>query len=66
MAHNFIYDLLFEIFVPTLDSIGASVRWIFNRKNRTYKEIYNLKNNTLIGFIFSVVVFILIYYLLIY
>ena len=66
MAHNFIYDLLLEIFVPSLDTIGASIRWIFTRKNRTFKEICKLKNNGWIGFIFTVLVFALLLYLLNY
>ncbi|CAN5367388.1 hypothetical protein BH10BAC1_BH10BAC1_02240 [soil metagenome] len=66
MAFDFIYDILFELIVPSLDTIGASVRWIFNRRNRTYKEIYKLKNNAWIGFIFSLIIFVLLFYFLSY
>lgn len=66
MPHNFIYDVLFEFSIHFLDHIGASLRWLFSRKNSTYKEVYAKKYNGWLGFIISVMVFFLIFYLLNY
>lgn len=61
---EFVGDVLIDyILKPIFKNIGTSVRWLFYLGNKSYKEIYLKKHNTLYGFMIIITSILLFIYI---